>query len=380
MTQSKRKNPSATAVIPAKKSGSGKAAPAKAVSGKMASRNAGFDKTGSGKTEPGKPVPDKALLNKAPYDKTLPTGKRRFNKTPNKNTWGQSGADKTAAKQTDLNTKTACSPQIKSSLPAKAEKPVRSHQAETALETETKGERIAKHLARAGVASRREAERLILAGRVSVNGKVLSSPALNVNPTDIIKVDGKLVGSAEETRLWRYHKTAGTLTTNYDPKGRPTIFDKLPENLPRVVTVGRLDYNTEGLLLLTNDGELARHLELPKNAWLRHYRVRVYGHVDEKKLKDLENGVTIEGVHYEPIKVIVETDKKEGTNTWLSISIREGKNREVRKVMEFCGLTVTRLLRTSFGPFQLAKLQRGSIEEVPRRALKEALGQFFSSR
>lgn len=370
MTQSKRKNPSATAVIPAKKSGSGKSVPDRAMTDKIIS-----GKTVSSKTVSGKPIPDKSAPNK-----TLPAGKRRFNKTPNKNTWGQSGADKTAAKQTDLNTKTAWSPQAKSSIPAKAEKSVRTNEAETTLGAETKGERIAKHLARAGIASRREAERLILSGRVSVNGKALSSPALNVKSGDVIKVDGKLIGSAEETRLWRYHKTAGTLTTNYDPKGRPTIFDKLPENLPRVVTVGRLDYNTEGLLLLTNDGELARHLELPKNAWLRHYRVRVYGHVDEKKLKDLENGVTIEGVHYEPIKVIVETDKKEGTNTWLSISIREGKNREVRKVMEFCGLTVTRLLRTSFGPFQLAKLQRGSIEEVPRRALKEALGQFFSSR
>jgi len=239
------------------------------------------------------------------------------------------------------------------------------------------GERIAKRLARAGVASRREVERMIEAGRVAVDGKVLTSPAFNVTDKNVIAVDGKVIGAAEEPRVWRYHKSAGTLTTNRDPQGRPTIFDKLPPGMPRVVTIGRLDFNTEGLLLLTNDGALARHLELPQNAWTRHYRVRVYGRVDEGKLKKLEKGAEIEGVKYEPIKVEVEREKKEGANTWLFVSLREGKNREIRKVMEHLGLQVTRLLRVAFGPFQLGKLPRGAMEEIPRRVLRESLGKFF---
>lgn len=243
-----------------------------------------------------------------------------------------------------------------------------------------KGERIAKRLARAGIASRREIERMIADGRVSVDGKKLTSPALNVTAANKITVNGKPVGEAEEARVWRYHKSAGTLTTNRDPKGRPTIFEKLPPELPRVVTIGRLDFNTEGLLLLTNDGELARHMELPQNAWIRHYRVRVHGTIDPKKLKSLEDGVTISGVHYEPIKAILEQEKQQGANVWLSVSIREGKNREVRKVMEHLGLQVTRLIRVAFGPFQLGKLSRGGIEEVPRRVLRETLGKFFKSR
>ncbi len=242
------------------------------------------------------------------------------------------------------------------------------------------GERIAKVLARAGLASRREAEQLILDGRISVNGKVIRSPALNITDKDIVKLDGETVASKEPTRVWRYHKNAGTLTTNKDPKGRPTVFEQLPAGLPRLVTVGRLDFNTEGLLLLTNDGELARHLELPKNAWLRHYRVRVHGHVDAKKLKDLENGATIEGVVYEPIKAVLEDTKTEGANQWLSVTIREGKNREVRKIMEHVGLQVTRLIRVSFGPFQLGKLPRGGIEEVPARILRNSLGSFFTPK
>jgi 23S rRNA pseudouridine2605 synthase len=241
-----------------------------------------------------------------------------------------------------------------------------------------KGERIAKRLARAGVASRREVERMIASGRVAVDGKVLTSPALNVTPGNKITVDGKPIGAAEEPRVWRFHKSPGTLTTNRDPKGRPTIFEKLPPALPRVVTVGRLDFNTEGLLLLTNDGELARHLELPQNAWLRHYRVRVYGKADPAKLKALAKGVTIGGVRYEPIKATVEQEKKEGANVWLMVSLREGKNREIRKVMEHLGLQVTRLIRVAFGPFQLGKLPRGGIEEIPRRALRESLGKFFT--
>lgn len=240
------------------------------------------------------------------------------------------------------------------------------------------GERIAKTLARVGVASRREAERLIEAGRVTVDGKIILSPALNVTPANVITVDGKPLANKDEPRVWRYHKTTGTLTTNSDPKGRATIFEKLPPELPRVITIGRLDFNTEGLLLLTNDGELARHMELPKNAWLRHYRVRVYGDLDEKKLKMLAEGVDIEGVHYEPIKAEIEPGKTEGHNRWLSVTIREGKNREVRKVMDYVGLQVTRLIRVSYGPFQLGKLTRGAIEEVPTRILRESLGTFFA--
>jgi len=243
--------------------------------------------------------------------------------------------------------------------------------------TEKQGERIAKRLARAGVCSRREAERMIEAGRVAVDGKILTSPALNVTDKNKITVDGKPLAANEEPRMWRYHKPAGVITTNSDPQGRPTVFEKMPPEMPRVISVGRLDFNTEGLLLLTNDGEIARHLELPGNAWLRHYRVRVFGLVDRAKLASLAKGITIAGIKYEPIKAELETEKQEGRNSWLSISIREGKNREVRKVLEHIGLQVTRLIRTSFGPFQLGKLSRGGIEEVPRRILRDALGKFF---
>ena len=245
------------------------------------------------------------------------------------------------------------------------------------------GERIAKRLARAGVCSRRDAERLISDGRVVVNGKKLTSPALNVTAADRITVDGKPIGEAEEARLWRYHKIAGTITTTSDPQGRPTVFEKLPPELPRVVSVGRLDFNTEGLLLLTNDGELARHLELPANAWLRHYRVRVHGSPSKRKIDELAKGVTISGIAYEPIKVEIEEEQREAkgekapANVWLNVSIREGKNREVRKVMEHVGLQVTRLIRVSFGPFQLGKLTRGAIEEVPHRILRSSLGNYF---
>ncbi len=243
--------------------------------------------------------------------------------------------------------------------------------------TEKQGERIAKRLARAGVCSRREAERMIGAGRIGVDGKIITSPALNVTSENKITVDGKIIGAAEAPRVWRYHKSSGTITTNRDPQGRPTVFEKLPPEMPRVVSIGRLDFNTEGLLLLTNDGEIARHMELPANAWLRHYRVRVYGEVDAKKLAALDKGITISGIRYDGIKAEIEKEKKEGKNIWLSITIREGKNREVRKIMEHLGLQVTRLIRTSFGPFQLGKLVRGGIEEVPRRILRETLGNFF---
>jgi len=242
-----------------------------------------------------------------------------------------------------------------------------------------KPERIAKRLARAGVCSRREAERLIAAGRVNVDGKKLASPAFNVTSESKIAVDGKPLQAAEAPRLWRYHKPTGLITTARDPKGRPTVFEKLPPGLPRVISVGRLDFNTEGLLLLTNDGELARHLELPQNAWLRHYRVRVHGTVDAGRLAALAKGLTISGIRYEGIKAVLETGKAEGKNVWLSVSLREGKNREIRKVMEHLGLQVSRLIRTSFGPFPLGTLPAGAVEEVQWRALRGALGKFFEA-
>lgn len=256
----------------------------------------------------------------------------------------------------------------------------RKHNKAKSAPTAFAGERIAKRLARAGVCSRRDAEKMIGEGRVTVDGKLIISPALNVTEANIITVDGKPIDAPEETRVWRYHKPAGTITTARDPQGRPTVFEKMPPEMPRVVSIGRLDFNTEGLLLLTNDGELARHMELPQNAWLRHYRVRVYGEVIPAKLAALSKGVTISGIQYEPMKVEIEKDKEEGTNKWLTVTIREGKNREVRKIMEHLDLQVTRLIRVAFGPFPLGKLARGGIEEIPRRALRDSLGGFFDAR
>ncbi|MFD2235307.1 pseudouridine synthase [Phaeospirillum tilakii] len=234
------------------------------------------------------------------------------------------------------------------------------------------GERIAKRLARAGLCSRREAERWIAEGRVSVNGTVLDSPARVVEAGDLILVDGKPVAEPERTRLWRYHKPAGLVTTHRDPEGRKTVFAALPADMPRVVSVGRLDLNSEGLLLLTNDGALARRLELPGNAWVRRYRVRVHGEVDPTVLVRLEQGVTVEGVTYGPIKAIL--DRQQGANAWLTVSLQEGKNREVRKVMEHLGWPVTRLIRVAYGPFQLGTLAEGAVEEVPGKVLREQLG------
>jgi 23S rRNA pseudouridine2605 synthase len=235
-----------------------------------------------------------------------------------------------------------------------------------------KGERIAKRLARAGLCSRRDAERWIAEGRVSVGGKVLTSPALTVTGDSDIRVDGKPIPEAEPARLWRYHKPAGLVTTHRDERGRPTVFDRLPPDLPRLVSVGRLDLNSEGLLLLTNDGELARELELPAKGWLRRYRVRVHGAVDPARLAALEKGISIDSVNYGPIRAAL--DREQGSNAWLTISLREGKNREIRKVMEQLGLAVTRLIRLAYGPFQLGELPRGAVEEVPRRVLREQLG------
>jgi 23S rRNA pseudouridine2605 synthase len=235
-----------------------------------------------------------------------------------------------------------------------------------------RGERIAKWLARAGIASRRDAEKMIAEGRVKLGGKVVETPATFITPGDHVTVDGKQVAAPERTRLFRYHKPDGLVTTHRDPQGRPTVFEKLPPGLPRLVSVGRLDLTSEGLLLLTNDGELARKLELPSNGWLRRYRVRVHGRVDEAALAALIRGITVEGVKYGPIEAGL--DARQGTNAWLTVSIQEGKNREIRRVMAHLGLEVTRLIRTAYGPFQLGILPRGAVEEVNAKVLREQLG------
>ncbi len=233
--------------------------------------------------------------------------------------------------------------------------------------------RIAKVIARAGICSRRDAERLIAERRVTLNGVIVESPAINVGETDMVCVDGKPVEASEPARLWRYHKTKGRITTRRDPQGRPTIFDALPQDLPRLISVGRLDFNTEGLLLLTNDGALSRHLELPSTGWVRRYRVRVHGRVDPKALAALANGITIDGVRYGPIEARLEREQT-SANAWLSVALREGKNREIRRIMDHLGLKVTRLIRVSFGPFQLGDLPEGAIEEVKPRVLASQLG------
>jgi 23S rRNA pseudouridine2605 synthase len=234
------------------------------------------------------------------------------------------------------------------------------------------GERIAKRLARAGVCSRRDAERLIAAGRVAVDGLTLTTPALTVTDENRITVDGRPIPDAQETRLWRYHKPDGLITSHRDPQGRPTVFERLPPELPRVVSVGRLDFSSEGLLLLTNDGELARRLELPANGWLRRYRARAHGMVDLAAIAGLANGIQVEGVDYGPIEASL--DRAQGSNAWLTLSLREGKNREVRRVLEHLGLRVTRLIRIAYGPFQLGQLARGAVEEVPPRVLRDQVG------
>ena len=234
------------------------------------------------------------------------------------------------------------------------------------------GERIAKVVARAGLASRRDAEEWITQGRVTVNGRVINSPALDVTENDVIAVDGKNLPPRERTRLFLYHKPKGLMTTHADPEGRPTVFDHLPEGLPRLISIGRLDFNTEGLLLLTNDGGLARALELPDTGWLRRYRVRAHGEVTQAQLDELQKGVEVEGVKYGPIDATLERDQ--GANVWLVFAIREGKNREVRNVMAHLGLEVNRLIRISYGPFQLAELAEGAVEEVKTRVLREQLG------
>ncbi|SMH37350.1 pseudouridine synthase [Maritimibacter sp. HL-12] len=241
------------------------------------------------------------------------------------------------------------------------------------MNTETpKGERIAKFLSRAGIASRRDAERMIEAGLVAVNGKIIASPALNVTGADKVVVDGKPVGTPEPARLWLYHKPLGLVTTARDEKGRETVFDALPEDMPRVMSVGRLDINSEGLLLLTNDGTIKRRLELPSTGWVRKYRVRVHGTPVDDDLAPLRKGIVIDGERFQPMGVTI--DRQQGANAWLTIGIREGRNREIRRAMEAVGLTVNRLIRVSYGPFRLGDLKPGAVEEVKARVLRDQLG------
>jgi len=234
------------------------------------------------------------------------------------------------------------------------------------------GDRIAKVLSRAGVASRREAERMIELGEVAVNGKVITSPALNVTAADRITVRGELVGAPEPARLWLYYKPEGLVTTTADEKGRDTVFDHLPEDMPRVMSIGRLDLNSEGLLLLTNDGEIKRRLELPSTGWLRKYRVRVKGNPTEPELEPLRKGITIDGERFQPMEV--KLDRHQGANAWLTIGLREGKNREIRRAMDHIGVTVNRLIRVSYGPFRLNDMEPGAVEEIRGKVLRDQLG------
>ncbi|MEE2699431.1 MAG: pseudouridine synthase [Pseudomonadota bacterium] len=247
-------------------------------------------------------------------------------------------------------------------------------------EKNLKPERIAKVIARAGICSRREAEKLIIKGCIKVDGKILTTPAVTVTNINYVEVDGQPLPNMVPMRLWRFHKPKGLLTSHADPQGRPTVFEQLPKSLGRVISVGRLDFNSEGLLLLTNDGELARRLELPKTGWVRRYRVRVHGLVDEGKLKGLADGAKVAGVSYGPISAVL--DNKKGSNSWLTVSLNEGRNREIRRVMKYLGLEVTRLIRIAFGPFQLGNLSSNRIEEISGKVIREQLGGesfFFAS-
>lgn len=235
-----------------------------------------------------------------------------------------------------------------------------------------KGDRIAKVIARAGICSRRDAEKLIAEGRVKVDGVVITSPALNIGATNLVMVDEKLLAEPEGARMWRFHKPSGLVTTHKDEKGRPTVFANLPKHLGRVVSVGRLDFNSEGLLLLTNDGEIARRMEIPASGWPRVYRARLFGKVTQAELDKLATGVTIAGVKYGPI--VADLERAKGMYSWATVSLKEGKNREVKRVMESLGLRVARLIRTSYGPFSLGQLAEGAVEEIPARLWREKLG------
>ncbi len=239
-------------------------------------------------------------------------------------------------------------------------------------------QRIAKYLARAGVCSRRDAEKLIEDGRVTVDHRVLTTPAFKVTGREEIVVDGKIIPPHEPTRLWRLHKPRGCVTTNKDPEGRVTVFDRLPENMPRVISIGRLDYNTEGLLLFTNDGELARTLELPQTGWTRRYRIRAYGRVTQSDLDELQNGIEVDGIKYGPIEATL--DREQGDNVWITMRLTEGKNREIKRVLGELGLDVNRLIRLSYGPFQLGDIPEGTTLEIPHKTLVEQVGHIHTIR
>ncbi len=236
----------------------------------------------------------------------------------------------------------------------------------------TSGDRIAKVIARAGICSRRDAEKMIADGRVALDGEIVKTPAIKVGENQVVSVDGKPLDEPAPARLWRYHKPAGLVTTHRDPNGRPTVFANLPKHLPRVVSIGRLDFNSEGLLLLTNDGEIARRLELPAGGWPRKYRARLFGKVTQADLDKLAQGVTINGVKYGP--VIADLERSRGVYAWATVSLKEGKNREVKRVMESIGLKVARLIRVQFGPFHLGQLAEGAVEEIPAKLWREQLG------
>lgn len=246
--------------------------------------------------------------------------------------------------------------------------------------SEFAGERLAKVIARAGLCSRREAELWIRAGRVEIDGKTQRDPAINVTGAQVIKVDGERLPALEPARLFRYHKPRGLLTTAKDPEGRPTFLLDLPINLPRVMPVGRLDMDSEGLLLLTNDGELKRHLELPATGWIRRYRVRAHGRINDADLAELAKGITVDGTTYGPIEAMVERASESGHNIWLTMALSEGKNREIRRVLGHLGLEVSRLIRLSYGPFQLGKLAPGEVEEVPGKVITEQVGKAQAPR
>lgn len=245
-------------------------------------------------------------------------------------------------------------------------------QAKTQDADKVDGDRIAKVIARAGICSRRDAEKMIAEGRVSLDGETVTTPATKVGANQVVSVDGKPLAEPEPARLWRYHKPSGLVTTHRDPNGRPTVFANLPKHLPRVVSIGRLDFNSEGLLLLTNDGEIARRLELPAGGWPRKYRARLFGKVSQADLDKLAEGVTIAGVKYGP--VIADLERSRGVYSWATVSLKEGKNREVKRVMESLGLKVARLIRVQFGPFHLGQLAEGAVEEIPAKLWREQLG------
>ena len=240
------------------------------------------------------------------------------------------------------------------------------------------GDRIAKILSRRGICSRREAEKLILQGKVRVNGTLISSPALNLQETDLITVNGKTVGQEQQTRLWRYHKPLDLVTSTKDEKGRITVFEALPDHMPKVMSIGRLDINSEGLLLLTNDGQLKRNLELPSTGWVRKYRVRVRGRPTEEAVNPLKSGIKVGREHFKPMDVNI--DKQQGANAWLSIGIREGKNREIRRALEYVGFSVNRLIRIGYGPFRLLDLKPGEVVEIKRQVIKDQIGKLTNKK